>query len=181
MSTAVTLDFYRRVAGESSEPIARCYQCQKCSGGCPVSFAMDLRPHEVIRLVQLGRDEEVLKSQAIWICIGCKTCQARCPNDIDASRVMDGLRALARERGYRPGDERVAAFHEAFLRTVQGLGRAYELGTVALFKARTRDLFGDLTLGLEMFRRGKLKIRPSRIRRRAEIGRIFRLAKGKRP
>ena len=29
-----------------------CFQCRKCTNGCPVTFAMDLYPDEVIRMVR---------------------------------------------------------------------------------------------------------------------------------
>ncbi len=33
--------------------VSKCFQCRKCSGGCPLTFAMDLLPDRVIRLVFL--------------------------------------------------------------------------------------------------------------------------------
>ena len=44
-----------------------CFQCRKCTNGCPVTFAMDLYPDEVIRLVLLGQRETVLACQTIWV------------------------------------------------------------------------------------------------------------------
>ncbi len=77
----------------------RCYQCAKCSAGCPVVSAMDLLPHQVIRYLQLGLLEELLDSCTPWICASCFTCAARCPRDLDLARMMEGVRlAVLRRR-----------------------------------------------------------------------------------
>ena len=41
-----------RLAGLTS--VSACYQCKKCSAGCPLTFAMDFYPDQVIRLALLG-------------------------------------------------------------------------------------------------------------------------------
>ena len=43
-----------RLAGLTS--VSACYQCKKCSAGCPLTFAMDFYPDQVIRLALLGQD-----------------------------------------------------------------------------------------------------------------------------
>ena len=43
-----------------------CYQCRKCTNGCPVTFVMDIYPDEVIRLVMLGQREAVLSCDTPW-------------------------------------------------------------------------------------------------------------------
>ena len=43
-----------RLAGLTS--VSACYQCKKCSAGCPLTFAMDLCPDQVIRLALLGQE-----------------------------------------------------------------------------------------------------------------------------
>ena len=86
---------------ESTEQKVRlCYQCKKCSAGCPVAFAMDLLPHEAMKMVQYGQESRLLKCSTIWLCASCETCSTRCPNEIDIARVMDGLRGLMGQ--YKP-------------------------------------------------------------------------------
>ncbi|MCX7958743.1 MAG: disulfide reductase, partial [Deltaproteobacteria bacterium] len=48
----------------------KCYQCGKCSAGCPVRIFMKVSPNKLVRLVQLGLDEEALKSDTLWMCAG---------------------------------------------------------------------------------------------------------------
>ena len=55
---------------------------------------MDIPPHQVIRLVQLGRIDEILDSNTQWICAACITCTVRCPKGVDIAAVMEALRQL---------------------------------------------------------------------------------------
>ena len=92
-------DLVRRIEEISGQDLLACYQCGACSAGCPVAFAMDMLPSQVIRLVQLGQVEEALESETIWFCAACQTCYARCPKGVDLSRIMEALREIALQRG----------------------------------------------------------------------------------
>lgn len=78
----------------SGENIYACYQCGKCSAGCPSISEMDISPGEIIRLVQLGEEKEVLNSKTIWICASCFTCVTRCPKGVDLAKIMESLRQI---------------------------------------------------------------------------------------
>ena len=89
-----------RIIEISSENIYSCMQCSKCSASCPASSNMDILPHQVIRLLQLGNHEKILNSQTIWNCASCFTCSARCPRDIDIARIMEAIRlTVIRNKG----------------------------------------------------------------------------------
>ena len=87
-------EFAKKVVEISGQDINLCYQCGKCSAGCPMSFAMDLLPNQIMRLVQLGLQDEIGNSRTIWLCASCLTCTARCPKGVDLSKVMEALRLL---------------------------------------------------------------------------------------
>jgi heterodisulfide reductase subunit C2 len=87
-------DFVKKIEELSGQNLLSCYQCGKCSAGCPMVSAMDILPNQAIRLVQLGQQEDVLKSEAIWLCASCVTCGARCPRGVDLSRIMEALRQI---------------------------------------------------------------------------------------
>jgi len=93
-SPKVNSEFVRKVAELSGQNLNLCYQCGKCSAGCPMSFAMDLLPNQVMRLVQLGLEEDIAASRTIWLCASCLTCTVRCPKGVDISRVMEALRLI---------------------------------------------------------------------------------------
>lgn len=86
--------FVRKVAEISGENLSLCYQCGTCSASCPMSFAMDLLPRQIMRLVQLGLEENIANSNTIWLCASCLNCTVRCPRGVDLSRVMEALRLI---------------------------------------------------------------------------------------
>ncbi len=166
-------EFIREVAAVSGVDIRPCYQCQKCSAGCPVSGAMDLLPNQVIRQIQYGRREKVLASRSIWVCASCQTCSVRCPNAIDFARVMDGLRHLAMHSEVSPAEKEIPLFHRAFLDSIRSTGRVHELSLIMRFKLKTRGFLKDASLGWEMFRRGKIKVLPPGTTGGNEVKAIF--------
>ncbi|MFH2070158.1 MAG: 4Fe-4S dicluster domain-containing protein [Elusimicrobiota bacterium] len=85
------LEKIQKISGQN---LYRCYQCGKCSAGCPVVEEMDILPNQIIRLAQIGRAEKALNSKTIWLCASCYTCDVRCPKGIDISRIMEALRQI---------------------------------------------------------------------------------------
>jgi heterodisulfide reductase subunit C len=137
---------------------------------------MDLVPHRVIRLIQMGLRDEVLSSATVWICASCRACEARCPNDVNIARVMDYLKAqIVASHGEIP-ERKVFDFHRSFLDTVKSYGRAHEISMIGLYKLRSRTYFDDLAMGGRMIAKGRLPLLPQVIRGRRQIGRLFRRA-----
>lgn len=93
-SEKVNSEFVKKVEELSGQNILSCYQCGKCSAGCPNSFAMDLLPSQIIRMVQLGLQDEIMNSKTIWLCASCLTCAVRCPRGVDLAKVFESLRLL---------------------------------------------------------------------------------------
>ena len=160
----------------TEEPLSKvtlCFQCKKCSGGCPVSESMDLLPHQVMRLIQLGLDEEIFKNKTIWICASCETCSTRCPNDIEIASVMDELRKLSSEKG-DVSEKDIELFHKLFLGEVKMMGRVHELSLIGKHKLFTATFFKDMKMGMKMFLKNKLKLFPKWIKGRKAIKNIFK-------
>ena len=55
-----------------------CYQCVKCTSGCPLTEHMDLNPPGVARC-ELGNESVLEGSKTIWVSASCQTCTTRCP------------------------------------------------------------------------------------------------------
>jgi heterodisulfide reductase subunit C len=152
--------FLGELERRSRSPIGACLQCHKCSTGCPTAAEMDLLPSQVMRLAQLGQDEELLESRSIWLCASCAACTTRCPMEIDIAGVMDALRMLAVERKVAVPDKRGQRFNSAFLGSVRRHGRVFELGMMTAYKLRSGDLFSDMDKVPKMFAKRKLSLMP---------------------
>jgi heterodisulfide reductase subunit C len=127
---------------------------------------MDIYPHEILQYCQLGAKEKVLGSSTIWVCASCETCATRCPNEIEIVALMDLLRIMAVKEGMVAEEE--AIVNDVFLDQIRKRGRVHELSLMVALKHKTGGLFrldkDEMRLGLEMFRRGKLKLLPTKIK-----------------
>lgn len=79
----------------SQQNIALCIQCGKCTSGCPFSSDMDLMPHQIVHLAQLGAIAELIQCESIWYCATCFTCESRCPVEIDIAALAEAIRLIA--------------------------------------------------------------------------------------
>ena len=110
------MDLARKVEDISGESVLSCYQCGLCSGFCPLRFAMDLSPTQVVRLVQLGAIEKILSSNTYWVCSTCFNCYVGCPRGINITKVMEALRQIKlRDEGDTVD---LAAIHREELRKI---------------------------------------------------------------
>lgn len=178
-----------RVLERTGVDVARCYQCGKCSAGCPLAADMDFPPSQIMHLLQLREFPEftelALRSHTIWLCLTCEICYARCPMELDIPKIMDALRSesLAQKKT-NPKAKDIIAFHRAFLDSVRYTGRLFEMGQIVDYKLRSRHFLQDLLQAPWMFLVGKLHLLPERVRGRRLLGRIFARtlkAKEKRP
>ena len=158
---------------QSGQQVLRCYQCGKCTAGCPAAYTVDLGPRQIMRAIQLGLKDEVLSSSMIWLCLSCHTCSARCPREIDIARVMESLRWLAVAEKSKAAEKDVQLFHRIFLWLVQHQGRIHELELGALYNLLGRHPFANLAMLPAMFAKGKLSILPPRVKGAAEVRRLF--------
>lgn len=166
------------------EVLARkCYQCGKCTAGCPVAGEMDLAPSMVMRLLQTENpvnDDKVLRSHTIWLCLACEMCLSRCPMEIDIPSMMDYLRQKSlNEKKVNSKAKNIIAFHKSFLNSIKLTGRLYELGLIVDYKRRSLDMMQDVSLAPKMISRGKLHLFPEMIKDKAHIARIFKKTSNK--
>ena len=164
------------VERRSGAPVRACFQCHKCSTGCPVGPEMDLLSSQIMRLIHLGQEDEILQSEAIWLCASCEACSTRCPMDIDIAAVMDTLRMMAVERKVSLPNSRGEKFNRSFLQSVRRNGRVFELGMLAFYKLRSGDLFSDVGKFPQMLAKGKISLLPKRCGEAKRLGGIFRRA-----
>ena len=172
MCASIDADFRSRVQTESGQDMAQCYQCGKCTAGCPYAFAYDISVSQMMRLVQSGRKEAALSAKSLWMCATCETCTTRCPNGIDVARVMDVLRHMSRREGFAAASA-VKTFWDCFLDSVRNHGRVFELGLMAGYVARTGRFWTDMDLAPRMLPKGKMSFLPHAIVGKDEVQKIF--------
>lgn len=175
--------FSNQVEKLTSLNLTACFQCRKCTNGCPVTFAMDIYPDQVIRLVNLGQKERVLRCSTIWICSACETCTTRCPNEVDIAATMDALKEMAVREGVQIPEPKTYAFHRAFLEDIRRRGRMFEGRLMQSYLLKSGELFRkladgtikeEISLGLNMFKKGRLPLLPKGIKGKKEIKEILR-------
>ena len=169
-------------AEKSGVDIFACYQCEKCTNGCPLAFAMDVMPHAIIRMMQAGLMDEVEDAVTPWVCASCETCVTRCPNNIDVPRLMDFLKQEAIKKDIEPKVPEVAAFHKTFMDNIRLFGRVQETALMGAYQLKAIHSAADLTsptvienvkLGLKMVAKGRMSLIPKFAKGKARIKKLF--------
>ena len=137
-----------------------CYQCRKCTSGCPLNEAMDLSPAQVIHAVRLGLKELVLNSNTYWLCLACGMCTARCPQEAGLLMVMDALANMSIAEKVTPKEPRIAEFYRIGMGMISSFGMIYDLGVAGILKFKSGQILRDLPLATRMITKGKLEILP---------------------
>ena len=175
--------FLDEVEQGSGIKVSACFQCRKCTNGCPVTFAMDIYPDQVMRYIQLGLKQELRESATIWVCASCETCTTRCPNEIDIAGVMDFLKQSVVGEKAKAAESKVLAFHQAFLDDIRKRGRIFEAGLMQnymlksgewLQKMKDLTIMDEMRLGWTMYRKGRLNLLPKKIKGKDEIQKMFK-------
>ncbi|MFQ6123927.1 MAG: 4Fe-4S dicluster domain-containing protein [Candidatus Heimdallarchaeota archaeon] len=118
-----------------------CYECMKCTSGCPVSkIYPEFAPHKIVSLTRMGFVEDLVKGQEIWQCAQCLTCKERCPQSVAPSDLIIALRNIAYI-------ERVDVPKGFKLITKKIYGRGM-IGDTAEIMSREMEFFDREVLGL---------------------------------
>jgi heterodisulfide reductase subunit C len=165
---------------DGGEHILDCIQCGLCAGSCPTRFAMDYSPMQILKMVHLGMREQVLSSSTIWICSTCHTCATRCPRAVNITNLMMSLRNVAIEENFVNKKETKAKFHKSFFEVVNKYGRLHEPSLLLkiIKKTDAPGLLHNASLGWRFLRRGRLKLRPEKIKHVAELDKMLEKTNG---
>jgi heterodisulfide reductase subunit C2 len=150
----------------NAEKIKSCIQCGTCTGSCPVSYAMDIPPRELIALFRAGDLETLLNSKSIWVCSSCYSCQTRCPSTIKVTDIIYALKRLAMEKRIYPPHFPVHSLSESFVRVMNHYGRLHEpkLLTYYFLKTDPLKLFSFMPLGFRLAKKKRIAYTPSKIK-----------------
>ncbi len=196
---AIESVFVQEVEKRSGQNVSSCYQCGKCSAGCPICFDMDFSPNQIIRLIQMGLRNEVLSSSSIWMCASCQTCTTRCPLNIDLARIMDALRIISHLQDHRKKFKpksfvkdladrtydgllrtlemdiasNLKVFSKVFLESIRQYGRLSEVGLIMNYNINSGFLFSNVKNAPAFLSRNKLKLKPADLKRIDKVRRMF--------
>ena len=144
--------------------VTPCTECGACSDVCPVRFAMDVPPAELMTRAKRGAGEELLPHSSPWTCTDCRRCSLVCPVSIDVARAMEGLRLLAHSKGRAPEGNSVVQFHRLFVEAIARRGRLHELTLLWRLRRSVPSWPDRLGLVAVLLGRGKLPLRPEPLR-----------------
>ncbi|MCE5194499.1 MAG: 4Fe-4S dicluster domain-containing protein [Nitrospiraceae bacterium] len=181
-------DLAKEVVERSGQNIYSCYQCRRCASGCPVGEESGITPDRLIRCILLGDRESALNNLLVWKCLACYTCGQRCPNNIQTARITETLKQMSKKEHLVPLESGVAAFHNAFMKSVSHFGKVNEIELGGLYQLKKtvidikKGLFKDiiktfaeqLRLGMKMLKKKRMHIAFFSIKGFSEIKNIFR-------
>jgi heterodisulfide reductase subunit C len=174
-------NFAKEVIEAGGKKANVCFQCGTCTAGCPTVYAMDYTPRQIMRMVNLGMRDEVLKSGTIWVCASCFTCQSRCPRGVEITSVMGALKSIAIKERITPENKKGPAFYNSFLDVTMKHGRVYEAELMLRFAVRSesslpgavKSLSNDIPLGMGLVKKGKMAFLPHSFRRPEQLKIIY--------
>jgi heterodisulfide reductase subunit C len=116
-----------------------CFQCMRCTSGCTSLKLLELKPHEIVLLVNSGFIQEMVSSDIIWTCASCLKCRERCPQNASPYNTILELRNLAVERE--------AKIPEAYMKAIAqiletGLTQPEQTATTRDMQPQNREKLG---------------------------------------
>ena len=122
MTITLKTDVAAFIRQECGENVYLCYQCEKCSSGCPTVPAMRYRPAQMMRLAQFGLEDALVHDASIWRCLGCDTCTVHCPHDLSVRRLVEVMRQHVMQDYYLPQGLDAVDGDDVLRRGVHALG-----------------------------------------------------------
>lgn len=149
-----------------------CYQCSKCTVGCPLAESMDLMPREVIRYLQLGAAKIVLAAETPWICAQCDVCSTRCPQNVDICSTMRAVRLASKNAGRQPVRE-ADIFDDEFIANVRAHGVSNEQYLAAAYNVKSGHLMQDMGNAMRMLKRKMVGVAIHNSPGRADVAAVI--------
>ncbi len=112
---------------EDGQWVKMCMQCGVCAGSCPLGQHWRHTPQKLFQMIRAGKREEVLTSDAMWMCTSCYNCVVRCPRKLPITQIMHGLASYAHKLGLAPKMQPTRDFSIQFWNNCIRTGRVNEL------------------------------------------------------
>ena len=157
----IDYSFAKNINKISGQNVYLCYQCKKCTSGCPTFSFMDFSPTNLMRYIQLGLKDKIFKENAIWFCVSCHTCTTRCPQDIDIAHIFDTLKIIAKKEHIKINNKSILIFNMVWMTIIKYFGRIYEPGLIAIFNILNNNPLQNFDLAFKLIKNRKIKLFPS--------------------
>lgn len=143
---------------------------------------MEHTPRQLFAMINAGMRREVYRSNTPWYCVSCYYCMVRCPQEVHITDLMYTLKRKAIQEGeyHESSAADAPEFSETFNDFVENYGRSFELGVAARYHLRHHPLDAiriASTIGLDMFRKGRMDLTPTRIKGIDQLKAILSKAK----
>jgi heterodisulfide reductase subunit C2 len=128
-SAPYRIDFLREVEREveGGDMVKMCMQCGVCAGSCPFGPHWQHTPQKIFMMIRAGKRDDVLRSDAMWMCTSCYNCVVRCPRQLPITTIMHGLASHAHRLGLAPKMQPTRDFSLRFFGNFRRAGRVNEL------------------------------------------------------
>jgi quinone-modifying oxidoreductase, subunit QmoC len=111
-------------------------------------------------MIRAGKREEVLSSDAMWMCTSCYNCVVRCPRKLPITHIMHGLASYAHRLGLAPKGQPTREFAKIFWDNLVKKGRVNELKLTLSLYFKDGLVSGIKTaLGMQSIGLGMVKAR----------------------
>jgi heterodisulfide reductase subunit C len=179
LSSVTDTDFegVTQIAQSANVDFDDCYQCGKCTAGCPMVHEMDLMPRQLIRMLQLGFVDRALNAKTPWICASCTVCSTRCPQGVDVAAIMLEVRRAAKKQGLRPVRD-ADIFDDASVGNIRSFGKSNEAILAAKYNLLSGHLMQDVLNAPRMAVRGMIGPKIHSVKDRAAVRRLVDRALG---
>lgn len=150
-----------------------CYQCGKCTAGCPLSDVYEYQPNQVIRLIQLNKIASILNANSVYLCASCEICSSRCPQEVDIAAIMNYLRIKSwHYKQFKLSG--IANFYGIFLRILKIFGRSFEPLLILILNVSNKKFFNDFDVAVKILKKRKIKLIPEFVKKRSEVSQIVK-------
>jgi len=142
-----------------------CIQCGTCSASCPNASKMDHTPRELIAMARAGMREEVLSSNAMWLCLSCYLCTVRCPRGIVPTYIMHALEHLAMRYHVSHPRTRTPVLYRVFSDTVYKAGYIPRFGCMTRFYLRMNPFraLRAIPVAIDLFTHGRMPLKSKEL------------------
>lgn len=104
-STSIAKEIQEKIL--DADKLKNCFECGICTASCSMNEMLgnEYSPRRLIEDIY-SNPEDVLNSEAIWLCAWCYRCHSRCPQALDLPEILLFMRSEAARQGNTQSFER---------------------------------------------------------------------------